>query len=283
VSSLALALVIASAFFHATWNLFAKESEDKLLFLWCVLGAGGLVFLPILLLGPWPALPREGWGYILASGAIHASYYSFLAQAYDRGDLSLVYPLARGSGALLVVVPAALVIGERPSGLGLLGIGSIVLGLLLLHQSPGGRLDLLRGAHVPRALCTGATIATYSTVDKLGVGVVHPLTFVVYFHLTSFVLLAPWILLTRGQRLLVDLSRQRGRVLIAGGFQNLSYGLVLTAMTLANVSYVVAAREVNVIIGAMLGAWRLREGRPGHKLVASAFVAAGLIMIGLFG
>ncbi|MGH7478951.1 MAG: EamA family transporter, partial [Candidatus Methylomirabilales bacterium] len=261
----------------------AKESEDKLLFLWCVLGAGGLVFLPILLLGPWPALPREGWGYILASGAIHASYYSFLAQAYDRGDLSLVYPLARGSGALLVVVPAALVIGERPSGLGLLGIGSIVLGLLLLHQSPGGRLDLLRGAHVPRALCTGVTIATYSIVDKLGVGVVHPLTFVVYFHLTSFVLLAPWILLTRGQRLLVDLSRQRGRVLMAGGFQNLSYGLVLTAMTLANVSYVVAAREVNVIIGAMLGAWRLREGRPGHKLVASAFVAAGLVVIGVFG
>ncbi|MGH7474419.1 MAG: hypothetical protein ACREJW_10790, partial [Candidatus Methylomirabilales bacterium] len=86
MSSLALALVIASAFFHATWNLFAKESEDKLLFLWCVLGAGGLVFLPILLLGPWPALPREGWGYILASGAIHVSYYSFLAQAYDRGD-----------------------------------------------------------------------------------------------------------------------------------------------------------------------------------------------------
>jgi drug/metabolite transporter (DMT)-like permease len=81
----------------------------------------------------------------------------------------------------------------------------------------------------------------------------------------------------------VELSRQRGRVLVAGGFQNLSYGLVLTAMTLANVSYVVAAREVNVIIGAALGAWRLREGRPWHKLVASALVAAGLVMIGLFG
>jgi uncharacterized membrane protein len=70
---------------------------------------------------------------------------------------------------------------------------------------------------------------------------------------------------------------------MAGGFQNLSYGLVLTAMTLANVSYVVAAREVNVIIGAMLGAWRLREGRPGQKFVGSAFVAAGLVVIALFG
>jgi uncharacterized membrane protein len=283
VSSLALALVVASAFFHATWNMFAKQSEDKLLFLWWMLGAGGLLFLPVLILGPWPALPRQGWGYIVGSGVIHALYYVSLAQAYNRGELSLVYPLARGSGAILVVGVAALVIGERPSALGLVGIGSIVLGLLFLHQSPGGGLGLLRGAHVPRALCTGVTIASYSTVDKLGVAIVHPLPFLVYFHLTSFLLLAPWLLISRGRRILVDLPRHRGRALVAGGFQNLSYGLVLTAMTLANVGYVVAAREVNVIFGVLLGAWRLQEGGVRQKLVASALVAAGLIIIGRFG
>jgi drug/metabolite transporter (DMT)-like permease len=283
VSALALALVVGSAFFHATWNMYAKESEDKLLFLWWMLGAGALVFLPILIFGPWPSLPHEGWNYILASGAIHAFYYIFLAQAYERGDLSVVYPLARGSGALLVVVLAALIIGERLSSVGLVGIGSIVLGLLLLHRSPGEGLTLLRGAHVPRALCTGATIASYSIVDKLGVAVVHPLPFVVYFHLTSFVLLAPWILVSRGRGALGDLRRYRGRVVMAGGFQNLAYGLVLAAMTLANVSYVVAAREVNVIFGAILGTWRLGEGRARQKLTASVLIAAGLILIGRFG
>lgn len=191
VSSLALALVVASAFLHATWNLYTKQSRDKLLFLWWVLGAGGLVFLPVLIVGPWPALPQHGWSYILASGAIHALYYFFLAQAYERGDLSVVYPLARGSAPLLVVVSAFLFIGERPSGQGLLGIGTIVLGVLLLHLSGRSGFDLLRGPHVPQALATGMAIASYSTVDKLGVAIVHPLPFVFYLHIVAFLLLTP--------------------------------------------------------------------------------------------
>ncbi|MEE9152769.1 MAG: hypothetical protein V3U42_01650 [candidate division NC10 bacterium] len=103
MSPLALSLVIASALFHAVWNLHAKQSEDKLLFLWGMLCVGSLLFLPVLIVGPWPNLPQQGWGYILGSGAIHAAYYFFLAEAYKRGDLSLVYPLARGSSPLLVV------------------------------------------------------------------------------------------------------------------------------------------------------------------------------------
>ncbi|MFQ5848478.1 MAG: EamA family transporter, partial [Candidatus Methylomirabilales bacterium] len=257
MSSLALALVITSAFFHAIWNLYAKQSEDKLLFLWRVLALGNLVLLPAVILGPWPTLPWHGWTYILGSGAIHAGYYIFLARAYDRGDLSLVYPLARGSSPLLVVVLAFVLVGERPSGPGLLGIGSIVLGLLLLHRSPTGGLDLLRGPHVPRALLTGVTIASYSTVDKLGVSLVHPLPYLFYLHLVSFLLLAPWVITTRGRGSFVNLWEPRGKVMIAGGLQSLAYVLVLSAMTLAKVSYVVAAREVNVVFGAVLGAWWL--------------------------
>ncbi|MFQ5882360.1 MAG: EamA family transporter [Candidatus Methylomirabilales bacterium] len=273
-------LVVSSAFLHATWNLYTKQSEDKLLFLWWMLGAGTLLFLPILLLGPWPALPRQGWNYILASGAIHTTYYFFLGQAYERGDLSLAYPLARGSGPLLVLVSAFLFLGERPSGQGLLGIGSVVLGVLVLHLFPGRGLDLLRGPHVPRALVTGAAIASYSIVDKLGVAVVHPLPFLFYLHLVSFFLLGPCLLITRGRTGLTSLFYQRGKVLVAAGLQNLAYFLVLSAMTLAKVSYVVAAREVNVVFGAALGAWWLREGYGRQKLFASAIIAAGLVLIG---
>ncbi|MEE8283243.1 MAG: DMT family transporter [candidate division NC10 bacterium] len=283
MSPLALSLVIASALFHAVWNLHAKQSEDKLLFLWGMLCVGSLLFLPVLIVGPWPNLPQQGWGYILGSGAIHAAYYFFLAEAYERGDLSLVYPLARGSSPLLVVVWAFLLIGEQPSGPGLLGIGSIVLGLLFLHWTPGGGLDLLRGPHVPLALLTGVTIASYSTVDKVGVALVHPVPYLFYFHLVSFLLLAPWIITTRGGRRLFNLWQRRGKLMIAGGLQYLAYVLVLSAMTLAKVSYVVATREVNVIFGAVLGAWWLREGYGQQKFVASALVAVGLVVIGRLG
>ncbi len=283
MSSLALALVLTSALFHAVWNLLTKESEDKLLFLWWMLGMGSLLFLPLVVLGPWPTFPRQGWSYILASGAIHAGYYIFLSGAYARGDLSLVYPLARGSSPLMVVACAFLFIGERPSGPGLLGIGIIVLGLLLLHRSPAGGFDLLRGPHVPRALLTGITIATYSTVDKVGVALVHPLPYLFYFHLISFLLLSPWIINTRRRGSLPSLWQHRGKVTLAAGFQYLAYVLVLSAMTLAKVSYVVAAREINVVFGALLGVWWLKEAYGLQKLVASALVALGLVLIGRLG
>lgn len=277
---LALALVISSALFHAIWNLHAKESEDKLLFLWQILAVGCLLFLPLVLLGPWPTLPRRGWGYIVGSGAIHASYYFFLAQAYERGDLSLVYPLARGSAPIFVVFSAFLFVGERPSAQGLLGIGSIVLGVLVLHIVPGRSLDLLRGSHVLRALITGVTIASYSTVDKLGVTIIHPLPFLFYLQLVSFILLAPWVITTRPKRRLIPVGHNPGRVLIAGGCQNIAYLLVLSAMTLAKVSYVVAAREVNVIFGAALGGWWLQEGYGRQRGLASACIAVGLVLLG---
>lgn len=283
MSSLALALVLTSAVFHAVWNLLTKESEDKLLFLWWMLGVASLLFLPLVVLGPWPFISRQGWSYILASGTIHMGYYIFLSGAYERGDLSLVYPLARGSSPLLVVACAFLFIGERPSGPGLLGIGSVVLGLLLLHRSPTGGFDLLRGPHVPRAFLTGMTIAAYSTVDKLGVALVHPLPYLVYFHLVSFLLLTPWVIATRGKGSLFNLWPRRGKVTIAAGFQYLAYVLVLSAMTLAKVSYVVAAREVNVVFGAVLGVWWLKEKYALQKLAASAFVALGLVLIGRLG
>lgn len=283
MSSLALALVLTSAVFHAVWNLLTKESEDKLLFLWWMLGVASVLFLPLVVLGPWPFISRQGWSYIVASGAIHTGYYIFLSGAYERGDLSLVYPLARGSSPLLVVACAFLFIGERPSGPGLLGIGSVVLGLLLLHRSPTGGFDLLRGPHVPRALLTGMTIAAYSTVDKLGVALVHPFPYLVYFHVVSFLLLTPWVIATRGKGSLLNLWPRRGKVTIAAGFQYLAYVLVLSAMTLAKVSYVVAAREVNVVFGAVLGVWWLKEKYALQKLVASAFVALGLVLIGRLG
>jgi drug/metabolite transporter (DMT)-like permease len=281
MTPLALGLVILSAFFHATWNLFTKQSEDKLLFLWWMLLMGDLFFLPLLLLGPWPlAFPWEGWTAILASGMIHAGYYMFLGEAYERGDLSLVYPLARGSGPVIVLCLALLILGERPSFQGLLGIACVVFGVLALHLFPWRGLSIIRHRHLPQAALTGLAIGLYSTVDKIGVGYVSPLPYLFFLHLCAWLLLTPWILKTRGVRVLASGRRDLRLSSVAGGLQNLAYLLVLYAMTLAQVSYVVAARELNVLFGALLGAWWLREGYGRGKVVASVIIAAGVVLIG---
>ncbi len=281
MTPLALGLVILSALFHASWNLFTKQSEDKHLFLWLMLLIGELLFLPFLLLGPWPlAFPSRGWMAILASGTIHAAYYLFLGKAYERGDLSLVYPLARGSGPVVVLCLALLFLGERPSLQGLFGIGCVVLGVLTLHLFPWRGLSFIQVGHLPQAALTGLAIGFYSTVDKIGVGYVSPLPYLFFLNLVAWLLLTPWILKSRGLRALASEKGEMWRSSTAGGLLNLAYLLVLYAMTLAQVSYVVAARELNVVFGAILGAWWLREGFGREKVLASAIIAAGVVLIG---
>lgn len=281
MTPLALGLVILSAFFHATWNLFAKQSEDKILFLWWMLLIGDLLFLPLLLLGPWPlAFPWKGWMAILASGMIHTGYYIFLGKAYERGDLSLVYPLARGSGPVIVLCLALLILGERPSFQGLFGIGCVVLGVLALHSFPWRGFSLIQVRHLPQAALTGLAIGLYSTVDKIGVGYVPPLPYLFFLNLCAWLLLTPWILKTRGFTVLASGKRDLWQSSVAGGLLNLAYLLVLYAMTLAQISYIAAAREFNVVFGAILGAWWLREEYGREKVLASVIIAAGVVLIG---
>lgn len=281
MTPLALGLVVLSALLHATWNLFTKQSEDKLLFLWWVLLIGGLLLLPLLFLGPWPlAFSWRGWMAILASGTVHTAYYIFLGEAYERGDLSLVYPLARGSGPVIVLCLALLFLDERPSLQGTFGIGCVVFGVLALHLFPWRGLVSIRVGHLPQAMLTGLAIGLYSIVDKIGVGYVAPLPYLFFLNLLAWLLLTPWMLRSRGVGLLTPGERLLWRSATAGGLLYLAYLLVLYAMTLAQVSYVVAARELSVVFAAIQGAWWLREGFGREKVLASLIIAIGVVLIG---
>src|SRR5215212_3649905 len=134
MSGAALGLVLLAAIAHATWNLLARRAQEKLAFLWCGTLVSSAVFLPlaIWLLATEPISPA-GWAVIALSAGLEALYYWTLAQAYRYGDLSLVYPIARGTAPILVPVLAALFLGERLSGLAVVGIGLVVLGTVLIH------------------------------------------------------------------------------------------------------------------------------------------------------
>lgn len=288
MTAAALGLVLAAAFLHATWNLALKQSTRKLTVSWLGTLVGALLATPGLLLVPGELrISPGGWACVVATGLLHALYFLFLSEAYERGELSLVYPLARGSGPLLVALLAPFLLQEVLTPGGATGIGLVVLGVFGLaggpEPTPPGRSRLLSQWHAPHvamALLTGLTIAGYSLVDKVGVSLVHPTLYQILMMALAFLALAPYVL-TRQRPSLASLKAEWRTIAIVGIFSFVAYQLVLFALRLAKVAYVVATREVSIVFGAALGAAFLGERHGPRRLLAAASVAAGTILIGL--
>ena len=220
---------------------------------------------------------------ILLSGLLETAYVFALSAAYGAGDLSLVYPVARGTPPLLVVPLANVFLGERLSWQGLAGIGLVVLGIYASHAWPAV-------GHVPGqpnrralalALLTGVFTAGYSLVNKVGVRLVP----VPLYALLVFVVDAALIYLVRWVRGGLAAPRVRdapwGRTVVVGVLMMAAYLAVLAAMAQAPVSYVVAAREVSVVVAAVLGAFVLGERHSAARVAGAAVIFAGLVLLAL--
>lgn len=285
MSGVALALVLLAAVGHATWNLLARRAEEKLAFLWCSTAASTLIFLP---LGVWLLLTTPisplGWGVVAVSAMLEATYVWTLSQAYRYGELSLVYPIARGTAPILVPILASTFLAERLSPLATGGIGLVVLGTVVVNSirlgwpTLRGVTAILGQPGTRYALLTGLVIASYSSLDKFGVTLVPPLLYGYLLFLGMAVALIP---LVAGRRtaLAKEWQIHRFSVLAVGFLTPFSYGLVLLAMTLAPVSYVAAAREISVVLAAILGAVVLHEGYGAQRLIGSAAITAGLMLL----
>ncbi len=282
---LPLGLILIAAFLHAFWNFIAKGAADPRAMLSAALWASLIVYGPVFAYRLPSAEIAPGGGYfILATGALHALYFYTLGRAYGTGDLSRVYPLARGSAPILVVGIAALFLGERVSASGGAGILLVVAGVLLSYFPSGGE-GFFRPLWAPEArwaLATGLTVAAYSVVDKAGVARVPPDVYIYFMFVCTALFLLP-AQLARGRADLAGLrlGEWKGllRVAASGVCMMGAYGLVLYAMRQSKVSYVVAAREVSVVIGAALGVFVLKEGGARRKLSGAALVAAGLVLL----
>ena len=281
----ALALVLTSAVLHAVWNALAKRAGGDLTFVWLFCVVSAVVYGPLAIavyIVERPVLGPTELAFLAGSTTIHLGYYLALHSGYRVGDLSLVYPLARGAGPALATLLAIIFLGERPSALTLAGGAVVVLGALLLT---GGWRALRQGGNgvaVGFGLLTGALIGCYTVWDKTIVGVllVPPLLFNWVNDFGRAVISTPYAL-RRWDRV-VRIWRRWWREAIAVGLLSpLSYILVLTALVFSPVSTIAPAREVSILIGALLGARLLGEPDALRRLSAAGLMVVGVIALAL--
>ncbi len=285
MSLLALALILTSAVFHATWNVLAKRVSGGTTFVWLFDTVSLVLYGPVaLVLIALRGVPAGGSGLALiaTSAVLHATYFLLLSRGYRVGDLSLVYPLARGTGPLLAIIAAVVLLGERPGPIALAGALGIVGGAVFLTGDPRKLLGGATAAAAGYALLTGACIAAYTLVDKEAVSAVRLLP-VVYF---SGINLGIWIILTpstvaRRQEVLQLWSSRHWEAIGIGVLSPLAYILVLTALSFSPVSYVAPAREIGILFGTIMGTRWLAEGDTRRRLTGAAVMVVGIILLSI--
>jgi drug/metabolite transporter (DMT)-like permease len=278
-------LVAVAAVAHATWNLTMKAAGTSgTRFLWLTFIVATIAMAPLgisSLTQVCSALPLL---LILAlvSGGFQIAYFLTLQRAYRVGDVSIVYPLARGSGPLLSVIFAIILFGERPGVLALTGAGIVVAGVVVIGVAGGHRRLSANRAGILFGLLVGVVIAAYTLWDANAV-TTEKLPPFGYFWVTIVVQLlafAPFAL--RQPRQTLALARQHWlAALVVGILSPLAYVLVLFAFTLAPVALVAPAREVSVVLVA-LGGWLLfREPHPAQRILGSVVVLAGVALLAI--
>ena len=288
----ALALVVLAGFIHASWNIAAKKADGDVRFVAFTALVLMVFWAPVGLWVGWQQVPLWGvieWALVLASALIHVGYFIVLLRGYRKADLTVVYPLARGSGPLLSSMVAIVFLGEQISALGLVGILGVVCGVFLIAGGPG----LWKAAHDPQqqarvrtgifyGAITGLFIASYTVVDGYAVKValMSPILVDYVGNLLRLVFLLPTLL--RDRTVVAQMWRkQRRYALIVGIFSPVSYVLVLYAMQVAPLSHVAPAREVSMLFAALLGGHLLGEKDRGPRILGAALIAMGVMALGL--
>lgn len=284
---LAFGLLFLAAILHASYHLFYKRSLDKQVFVWCLLLVTVVAYFPLFVTQPL-SLPPLGWACVLASGLAELAYFVSMGQAYQTGDLSVAYPLARGSAPLFITLWATLLLREQLTTLGLMGILLIAGGLYLINARSWRDLwEPLRhlGNPVSRwALFTGLCISVYSIIDKVGTEYVPPFTYIYLVLLVTFLAFTYYILVSgKKASIAAEWRANKVGILVAGVADLLTYYLVLLAMQISYVSYGGSVREMSVMLSAFLGSTLLREGYGRIRVFASVLVFLGILLIGVGG
>ncbi len=283
---LAVALIFVSAASHASWNFIAKGARDKDSFMLLINATSQITLLPvfIILLRNWWVTP-EVVPFLVISAVAEAVYFIALSRAYDKGDLSIVYPVAR-SAPLFVAVAGSIFFGEPLSAAGLAGILLVLIGVYVLHLKSlrlSGVLEPIKSFRGPAfgfALLAALGTTAYSLSDNAAVARVSPILYDLWLEVAITLALAPVILRSRGWRAInAEWRSSWKRITIAGFLMRGGYLLVLIAMTIAPVGYLLAFRQFSVVIGAILGLTLLGEGYGAPRILGSAAIFAGVYVI----
>ena len=290
MTGLAVALVLISAIAHASWNLMVRRSDKPELTNWMMATCGALLASPIAVYmfvtnSPSPV----GWWYILGTVILHIAYFFTLGRAYKHGDLSLVYPIARGLGLVLIPVVGVTVLGESVSILAGFGIIAIFTGVVMVGSSSGAGFkawlnprSLFADRGVLFALATGMLIAAYSALDKRGVEYVEPIFYMFCLTLGGSVGVLPIIARSYVKREFIVEIQTRWKIGLLGGMcQFLAYTLVLSAFRLSPVSYIGPFRELAILIGVVLAFMVLKERVSRGRAAGAVAIGLGSLVVAL--
>jgi drug/metabolite transporter (DMT)-like permease len=278
MDSLVFAAVLFAAAAHAGWNAAIKRGLDPLVTTVLIAVGAGVVALPIAALVGLPATPARPW--VVASVIVHLGYFAGLIEAYRAGDMSQVYPIARGSAPLLTALVSTVWLGERLGPLAWIGLLCLVAGVMMLSLRGGGDLARLDRRAVGFALFTALTVCAYSVIDGVGVRAAgDALAYTAAVFLGNAVIMAAYGFARRGAKLLAGVSGGGLKGLAGGALQFGSYGVALWAMTVAPIAVVAALRETSVLFGALIAVFVLREPLRAIRVLAAALIVGGLVMI----
>lgn len=274
---IAIGLVLLSGFFHALWNVLAKRSRSKIAFLLSIQCLSFVFFLPFIfnelvhLVWTWPVV----WVFV-GSSVLHGVYFLLMSRAYSVGDVSQIYPIARGSAVLVAPIGAVFFLGEVLSKFQWLGVLLVVFGVISL-----GNIRWKTAIHgrVQLALLMGACISLYILVDKVGLSMASPLLVNWIGTAGNIVLLL--FFLPRKRAFIREWSRNAWIILAGCILAPLSYLLFLWAAQMAQVAQLAPIREIGTVFGVAVGVFLLHEQGGKARILSSVMVVVGIILIGL--
>jgi drug/metabolite transporter (DMT)-like permease len=283
VTGFALALVLIAAVAHATWNLLAKKAGGGAVFVWLYAATSTVLWAPPalpVLVKAWHRLDLIDWGFLIGSGFIHMGYFLLLQRAYRAGDLSLVYPLARGTGPALATIAGIALLGEHPTRFAVIGAALVIVSVFAFATSATVRAGTSESYCF--GLLTGVLIAVYTVWDKHAVSsrALPPLLMEWVTSITRLVCLLPIVL--RNWRSVAEDWRVRGWYAIwIGALSPLAYLLILFAMTFTPISYIAPTREISILIGALFGTHLLKESHRTRRLSAVSVMLVGVLFLAI--
>jgi len=279
ISPTVMLAVLAAALLHAAWNAMLKASADKALASIGQAIARGLIALVLV---PFVAAPApESWPWIAASVIVHIAYFWLLAGAYRWGDLSFSYPVMRGGAPALVAIAGVVFFAETLPGAEMAAVALICAAVLAFASGPRGALAEQRRA-LGFALANAVVIACYTLIDARGVRLSGaPIGYALWFFLGNSIAQLSIGLGGRGGEVFTYLRRHGMQAALGGLFTIGAYGTALWAMTQAPVALVAALRETSVVFAALIGAIFLGERLTRRRVIATALVLLGVVLLRL--
>jgi len=279
LTSIAIVLVILSGFIHSIWNLYAKKSLNKSVFLWFCQWIAIIIFLPFVLLEirTIDSVPTTGWLLIIASMILHGVYVLLLAKTYTIGDLSQVYPIMRGTSPLIVPIIGVLVLSESLKLIGWIGIITIVLGIFLVGDTKTNGIRNSSNRAIILALLVGLMITSYTVVDKVTLQYIPAFTLNGATNIGN--LLALTYLTIRSRAIKLEWRMNRRTIILGGVLAPGGYILFLKALEIMPVSQLAPMREIGTVFGTLMGIFILQEPQGRNRIIASILITMGIIML----